>query len=460
MKKKINILIVASLVATLILSGIQYYLMNNTYQLKKESFVKEAHKHVNFLNLNERIDVWNDAYLERLRQLVKEYQEQKITKKDVLLNFKKSLDSANKRFTPYYKEQLNKKELSYHIEYQEEISNIVFLNEKEFDTIFKTNDNEGILLYGKSLPYNKRISINTGRWQSESNSIDDEKELDATITNIVLTIETERFIYIPDWEKIVIKRMLLLLILAIISIITVIGLFVYALKSYIKQKKITDIKTDFINNMSHEFNTPLAVLNIATKTLQQEKVVQGTKEYIHTIETIDRQNIRLQKLLQQVVNNAVGIDASNLNKEAIILENYLQIIVKDFKLKNDVIDIKESYISIESQIQLDKFYINTVVTNVLNNAVKYGGKHIEIKTNVIDGYFIIEIEDDGIGIPRKKQKLIFDKFYRIDSGDIHNTKGLGLGLYYVQEIMKAHGGMVNVKSTLDVGTSIILKLPI
>jgi signal transduction histidine kinase len=108
---------------------------------------------------------------------------------------------------------------------------------------------------------------------------------------------------------------------------------------------------------------------------------------------------------------------------------------------------------------LDKFHLTTAVTNVLENAVKYGCQNITISTQNENGYFQLRLQDDGIGISKAKQHLLFEKFYRVEQGNLHNTKGLGLGLYYVDQIVKAHKGSVNVMSELGKGASFTISLP-
>jgi signal transduction histidine kinase len=152
------------------------------------------------------------------------------------------------------------------------------------------------------------------------------------------------------------------------------------------------------------------------------------------------------------------IQEIELQKEKTKINAFLETIVNDFKTANPTIDIETNFNS-ETQLTLDRFHLTTAIINVLDNAVKYGARTIFVTTNLQNNEFKICIEDDGIGIAKNKQSLLFDKFYRVEQGNLHNTKGLGLGLYYVDQIIKAHKGTINLVSELGKGTQFILSIP-
>ena len=135
-------------------------------------------------------------------------------------------------------------------------------------------------------------------------------------------------------------------------------------------------------------------------------------------------------------------------------------IVNDFKITYPKIDIKTNFQTQKTNLLLDKFYLTTALLNVLENAVKYGSNSITLKTKLNQNQFSISVEDDGIGIEKSKQSLLFEKFYRVEQGNLHNTKGLGLGLYYVDQIIKAHQGTVSVVSDLGKGTQFTILLKV
>jgi len=259
------------------------------------------------------------------------------------------------------------------------------------------------------------------------------------------------YVSVIDWEMIVLKRMTFILVLCLLSILTLITLFVIALKALLKQKKISDVKTDFINNITHELKTPLATLGISTKILEQQNIRENDEKFNAIVNTISRQNNRLQNLIDQVMANSLAENEIELQKEKIETEKFLFSIIEDFKIGNPKIKIETDFRTQKTILVLDKFHLTTAILNVLENAVKYGCNNIQIKTRNIENQFSISIEDDGIGISKNKQALLFEKFYRVEQGNLHNAKGLGLGLYYVDQIIKAHQGSIAVMSDLGKG---------
>jgi signal transduction histidine kinase len=151
------------------------------------------------------------------------------------------------------------------------------------------------------------------------------------------------------------------------------------------------------------------------------------------------------------MSNSLGENEIELRKEAIDSDIFLNTIIGDFKISNPKINLIADYNTSKTTLSLDQFHLTTAIQNVLENAVKYGCTTITIKTELIQNQFNISIKDNGIGIAKNKHSLLFDKFYRVEQGNLHNTKGLGLGLYYVNQIIKAHQGSVAVISDLGKG---------
>ena len=240
---------------------------------------------------------------------------------------------------------------------------------------------------------------------------------------------------IDGWKKIVLRRLASLLVISILIFLLVFGLLYYAIKSFITQKKIADIKTDFVNNITHELKTPLSTLTLATKMLKVDANITGSENAKSFVNTIERQNKRLQ---------------------------YLNTIIDDFKLslhsRNIIIN---KSITIQKEIYIDKFYFTTAILNILENAVKYGKDNLNISISATSNQnFEVSIADNGIGIPKKELPFLFDKFYRVGNKEIHNVKGLGLGLYYTNQIVKAHEGKITVESEVNTGTTFTIKIPL
>jgi len=274
-----------------------------------------------------------------------------------------------------------------------------------------------------------------------------------------LLTEDTLYVSVKNWELIILKRMALIFVFAIVSMLILISLFVIALKALITQKKVNDIKTDFINNITHELKTPLTTLSVSTKILEKKEIKNDENAFNSVLSTINRQNIRLQHLIDQVMTNSLGYEEIELQKEKVKVNSFLTTIVDDFKIANPKASVSVQFDTAEFSLLLDKFHLTTAINNVLENAVKYGCTQISIATSLKNNQLKISIQDNGIGISKEKHTLLFDKFYRVENGNIHNTKGLGLGLYYVDQIIKAHKGSIKVISALGKGATFTISIP-
>ncbi|MNQ72131.1 Alkaline phosphatase synthesis sensor protein PhoR [compost metagenome] len=328
---------------------------------------------------------------------------------------------------------------------------ILYKNAKKADTIFSEKPLISNKLYGNLASLNNAFLVRN--YVGTTNGTFENQDYK-------LLTEDSMYVSVIDWEMIILKRMTFILILSLLSILTLITLFVIAIKALIKQKKVSDVKTDFINNITHELKTPLATLGISTKILEQKNIRENDENFNAIVNTISRQNNRLQNLIDQVMANSLAENEIELQKEKIETEDFLLSIVNDFKITFPKINLKTDFQTQKTILVLDKFHLTTAFLNVLENAVKYGSTTITIKTRIIEKQFSISIEDDGIGIEKNKQSLLFDKFYRVQQGNLHNTKGLGLGLYYVDQIVKAHQGSVKVVSDLGKGTEFTILLKV
>jgi signal transduction histidine kinase len=195
--------------------------------------------------------------------------------------------------------------------------------------------------------------------------------------------------------------------------------------------------------------------------LQNDTLVSVSDNSKNIVNTIERQNVRLQNLIDQVLNNSLGYQEIKLRKESINTSDYLKTIINDFKLSldsesNQIID----KIDLDKNISIDTFYFTTAILNILENAVKYGKENLKITIYAdIKEVFTVVISDNGIGIPKKELPFLFDKFYRVGNKEIHNVKGLGLGLYYTNQIIKAHEGKIFVESELGKETIFKIVIP-
>jgi two-component system phosphate regulon sensor histidine kinase PhoR len=238
-----------------------------------------------------------------------------------------------------------------------------------------------------------------------------------------------------------------------------------ALYQIIQQKKISEIKTDFINNMSHEFKTPIATINLALDAISNPKVMETPTKMTQYVKMIREENIRMLAQVENVLRisqldrskepiQKKPLDLNQVIQDAI---SHIQLILKD---KSGV--LKTNLKAENFHVLGNKNHMTNVVVNLLDNAVKYCDKNpkVEIETLNEDNDFLLRVKDNGIGMTPVIQKKVFDKFYRATSGDIHNVKGHGLGLAYVKKIVDLHKGQIYLESKNGIGTTFTLRIPI
>lgn len=450
MKQRINLLIAFSVVALIVLSTVQCYLVKTTYDYKVAQFHTEIKNEIGQIS-NNYSDI-DSVIVAKKEALYKQLSENYIQGKNTRLDIKSSIleneynDVLTQKIQRKFKRDLPNLKIDFAIVLNKFV---LYQSAKKPDTIFSEKPFIKNKLYGNLLSLNHAFLVRNYVGTTNGNYANQDYKL--------LT-EDSMYISVIDWEMIILKRMTFILILSLLSILTLITLFVIAIKALIKQKKVNDIKTDFINNITHELKTPLATLGISTKILERKDIRDNDKNFNAIVNTISRQNNRLQNLIDQVMANSLAENGIELQKEKTETEDFLLTIVNDFKITYPKINIKTHFQTQKTNLVLDKFYLTTALLNVLENAVKYGSNTITVKTNLNQNQFSISIEDDGIGIEKNKQSFLFEKFYRVEQGNLHNTKGLGLGLYYVDQIIKAHQGSVNIVSDLGKGTQFTILL--
>lgn len=463
MHKKIKTLITISVLGLIALSIIQGYLINNTYELKKKSFISTTKSTIARIDdFSPQLDSVNDLWQDYFLELLTNYQKKIISKKEIMPRLKAKTDSLREGYIKRYKKELIKNEISEKLKFQKRIKTVIILDSIKNDTIFHSDEKRNLkYLIGDKFDILEGHKVSNSRWLTDY-TYDVEVNGELVSKTYDLHFETQDYMNIDGWRKIVLLRMSGLLIISVCVFFIVFGLLYYSIKNLITQKKIADIKTDFVNNITHELKTPLATLTLATKMLKKDEAIAKSTNADATINTIERQNKRLQKLIDQVLNNSLGYHEIQLKRESVDANEYLNTMLDDFLLSvNDKKVTIERSLSTTAQINLDKFFLTTALFNILENAVKYSREEVTIHfSSKVDSHFSISIQDQGIGIAAKDQKLLFDKFFRAGDKEIHNVKGLGLGLYYTNQIIKAHGGRIHVKSTEGKGSTFMIEIPI
>jgi signal transduction histidine kinase len=251
--------------------------------------------------------------------------------------------------------------------------------------------------------------------------------------------------------------------MSIFSILIVAILFLYTYRNLMEEKRLSNLKTDFINNMTHELKTPLATITVAGKTLEMEKIRADDSKILETAKLIGKQSVHLNQLINMILEISMWERTQfQLDKKKVDIEEVMNDIVSSFSAGcRDCASLSQKYCFNGVKADIDLVYFTTLINNLLSNAVKYSDKEpaIDIEGNAEDNNICIKIADNGIGINRIDQKHIFDKFYRASSGNIHKYKGLGLGLYYVKKIAVAHGGDVTVSSKPGKGSIFTVTIP-
>jgi signal transduction histidine kinase len=261
----------------------------------------------------------------------------------------------------------------------------------------------------------------------------------------------------------IIKSMALVLLLSVLLIVSAIAGFNYLIRTIQRQRKLAELKDDFINNMTHELKTPIATLTVAVEGLQKFNALNDPEKTQRYLQTSRNELSRLNDLVTKVLNiSAFEHEKIDLVKENIEIDELVKDVIASEKLKTDkqvTIDYRNKGLAL---ITADKLHFRNVLVNLLDNAIKYSGDHPQITIACFksgnEAMFIVK--DNGAGIPKAQQALIFDKFHRIPAGNIHNVKGTGLGLSYVKYIVEAHGGTVTVKSEINAGSEFMISIPI
>jgi two-component system, OmpR family, phosphate regulon sensor histidine kinase PhoR len=259
----------------------------------------------------------------------------------------------------------------------------------------------------------------------------------------------------PERESYVVSNLWTNIIIFGIATLSVL-FFTYSLLVIMRQKRLSDLQKDFINNMTHEFKTPISSIKIAADVFNNDKNIINDPRLIKYANIIKEQNNRLNDQVEKVLNIArLENDTLKLNLEKLDINDALKTIVNanQLKLTKGTVTFEENVLDVI--IETDKLHFTNVVYNMIDNAVKYCQDIPQIKVQLYEEQKNIHlaISDNGIGIPKDNLKSLFDKFYRVNTGNIHNVKGFGLGLFYVKNICDAHKWTIEVTSTLNIGST-------
>ena len=275
----------------------------------------------------------------------------------------------------------------------------------------------------------------------------------------------ELFINFPERKKFIVSSIIGVTLLSMLFTIIIIIAYTSALYQLIEQRKISQMKSDFINNMTHEFKTPIATINLALDAIKNPKIFSDNDKVIRYLQMIKEENKRMNAQVENVLRiSQLQKKQLNISKDRYELHDLIYDAITHVEL---IVESRAGYIkthfnAVKSSVLANDTYFTNVIVNVLDNAVKYSEQapKIDIYTENIGNNILLSIKDQGKGMNKAVQKRIFEEFYREYTGDIHNIKGHGLGLSNVKRIVENHQGIVNVESEKGKGSTFIIKLPL
>ncbi|MBN1199902.1 MAG: HAMP domain-containing histidine kinase [Bacteroidales bacterium] len=271
-------------------------------------------------------------------------------------------------------------------------------------------------------------------------------------------------IYFPYERQFLLTELWGMLLISIVLIVVIIYTFSYTITILVRQKKISDMKSDFINNMTHEFKTPISTISLACEALG-DKDLEGLKDSYDTyIGMIKEENSRLSILSERILQAAVLEKGEmKMHLERIDLHSIIRDVIKSIRIQVEIKDgeIHTNLRAKPSILEGDRVHLTNLVYNLLDNATKYTPRKPEIRVTTENSThgITLSVYDNGTGISKQEQKKIFDKLYRIPTGNIHNVRGFGLGLSYVKAIVGVHRGKITVESEINKGSVFRIYLP-
>ncbi len=269
----------------------------------------------------------------------------------------------------------------------------------------------------------------------------------------------------PKRNKFIQSSIIRMTLLSIIFTSIIIIAYSSALLQLFKQRKISEIKTDFINNMTHEFKTPIATINLALDAIKNPKVIEDKERVMRYLQMIKDENKRMHAQVENVLRiSKLEKNELNISKDRVKLHDLIEDALTHVEL---IVEDRKGFIKThldadKSSVLANETHFTNVIVNILDNAIKYSpnAPKIDVYTENVGTNIILKIKDQGSGMSKAAQKRVFEKFYREHTGNIHNVKGHGLGLAYVKRIVDDHQGHISVESEKEKGSTFIIKLPL
>jgi two-component system phosphate regulon sensor histidine kinase PhoR len=310
----------------------------------------------------------------------------------------------------------------------------------------------------------KSILFSTASYRPDST--DSELFRASLFPNELNNIPSQLLVYFPERQAFILENMGFTLISSVLLLLVILGCFYVAVATILKQKKLSDIKNDFINNMTHEFKTPISTISLAVGMAREqiEMKADATKvrRYLGIIQDeTQRLGGHVEKVLQMALldRGEIKLRPTDVNIHDTI-EKVLNNLSVQLEQREGEIDL--NFEATNEIVKADELHLTNILTNLIDNATKYSPEapHITVSTQSDDSHLFISVSDRGRGMTKEQQTKIFDPFYRVPTGNVHDVKGFGLGLSYVKKMVEAHGGTIQVESKLNEGSTFTIQLPL
>jgi two-component system phosphate regulon sensor histidine kinase PhoR len=271
--------------------------------------------------------------------------------------------------------------------------------------------------------------------------------------------------YFEHQQGLIFNQMAILPIMSGLFLLILIFSFFFTITSMLRQKKVSELKTDFVNNMTHEFKTPIATISVSSEILSKSLVAESPEKVKKYAKIIFDENTRLKNQVERVLQIAIlDSEEYNLKMERLDVHQIIEDVVRNFKVQVEERNGKIQFDLVANQhfLLLDKVHFTNILNNLLDNANKYSPENPEIMvtTRNINGKIEISVKDNGIGIRKENLREIVKKFHRLQTGNLHNTKGFGIGLFYVKTMVEPMGGILLINSELNKGSTFSLIFPV
>ncbi|MDQ0066234.1 sensor histidine kinase [Chryseobacterium lathyri] len=419
----------------LLLLGIQAYFMYKTYQVKEREIYRIVHEKItNYTDNLEDLGGIKNKTDDSIQKILINYHDKKISKKEFLKYFKKNRKDNEACLNNYVDNTFKKG--GYKIAIKIEYISIVYLPDGSH-----LIDRPLVLYETTNKVTNPRIS-STGTWETTSTS---SAKNGKPGRNDSFLVKSNTGFEILNIKSIIFKELALLTVCCIAILASVLLLYIFTVRNLARQQKQVEVLHTVVDNISHEFKTPIATLKIASKALKKEWNPD-------TLPLIDRQISRLENLMLQLHKDETAGEVLSVKPED------WSFFVQDLAFTYPETNF-ELISQVSEELPFDKNLMETLLKNLGENSVKYGASQIKINISDSSQHLKIEVSDNGCGIEKKELNSIFEKFYRIQSNNIHNTKGLGLGLYFVKKIVSKYDGSINVSSLPKAETTFKISIP-